>query len=152
MGKIVLLMLGLGALVLGTAAVALARGGKDIAHAPVLRANTTVTGGGAIVGSQRAGSCSGYGEFWRLSLARGDHLDLAYASRNRLDVKIVLLDPSVSDANFNQKGPVGYGETFGRDHFKYVAQTKGRYTVVLYTGYPCQPTLAYSLIAHVRHA
>lgn len=151
MRKIVFLVLGCGALAPISAAVALAAGGKNISSAPALPIATRVGGGGAIVGSQKSGSCSGYGEYWRLSLAHGDHLDIAYGSKNRLQVKIVLLGPSVTDANFNQSGPVAYGDTFGQDHVTSVANAAGRYTVVLFTGYPCQPTLAYTLIANVQH-
>jgi hypothetical protein len=148
--KIVLLVLGFGALAPISAAVALAAGGKSISSAPELPVATRVGGGGKIVGSQRAGSCSGYGEFWRLSLAKGDHVSIIYGSRNSLEVRIVLMAPSVSDATFNQAGPLENGSTSGQDRLTYVAAKAGRYTVGVYTGYPCQPRLAYSLTATVR--
>ena len=150
MRKIVLLVLGFGALALISAAVALAAGGKDISRARELPLAKQVGGGGATVVNQRAGSCSGYAEFWRLSLARGDQLSIAYGSKNGLPVKIVLLDSSVRDAS-DPVGPVEGGETFFKDNLTYVAANAGRYTVALYTSYPCQPKLAYTLTANVEH-
>jgi hypothetical protein len=151
LAKMVLLVLGFGALAPISAAVALAAGGKSVSSAPELPLATQVGGGGKIVGSQRAGSCSGYGEFWRLSLAKGDRVSIAYGSRNGLEVRMVLMDPSVTDTTFNQSGPLENGSTFAHDRLTYVAAKAGRYTVGLYTGYPCQPSLAYTLTADVRH-
>ena len=151
MRKIVLLVLGVGALAPISAAVALAGGGTNISSAPELPVATQVGGGGAITGSQKAGSCSGYAEFWRLSLAHGDHLSLAYGSKNGLPVKIVLLAPSVSDSNVNQVAPLEAGETFYKDSLTLVAAHAGRYTVMLFTSYLCQPKLAYTITADVQH-
>lgn len=150
--KLVLLVLGLGALAPISAAVALAAGGKSISRAPELPVATQVAGGGAIVGTQRSGACSGYAEFWRLSLAKGDHVSIAYGSKNALGVGIFLLDPSVSDATANEASPVETSTTSYLDNLTFVAAKAGRYTVLQRTIYPCQPRLAYTFTADVQRA
>jgi hypothetical protein len=69
-------------------AIALARGGKDAASAPELPVAMQVSGGGNIVGSQSSGSCSGYAEFWRPAVVKGDSVKLAYGTTDGLPVKI----------------------------------------------------------------
>jgi hypothetical protein len=131
-------------------AIGLARGGKDVASAPELPLARQVSGGGKIVGSQSSGSCSGYAEFWRLAVVKGDSVKLAYGTTDGLPVKIEVLDPSINDKNFTESGVVAYSSTYYKDVVLFVAQKSGRYTVVMFTNYPCQPRLAYTLTATIQ--
>ena len=150
MRKIVLVVIGFGVLAAFGAGAALAKGGGDVASAPLLPVGKQVSGGGKIKGSQASGSCSGYGEFWRLAAAKGDRVNLAYGTANGLPVKIVVMDPSVNDRNFNVTPAVAANLTYDSDSLAFVAKKSGRYTVVLYTSYPCQPKLAYTLTATLK--
>src|SRR5579862_8586104 len=146
MKKLMLLATGFGGLVSVLLPVALgAGGGQSIAAAPTLPVGVTV--GHAEVLS----SCSGYGEFWRIKLSRGDQLRLDYGSKSGQPVQIALYTPTTTDANIDNASPLDEASTTYKDEVVYKATASGRYVVLLHTIYACQKSIYYYLTAHVVH-
>jgi hypothetical protein len=147
----VLLVIGLGVFASATASVALAGGGKSLASAPVMPIGKQVTGGGKTVGSRATGACSGYGEYWRLPAVKGDHVEIAFGSRNGQPVKVAVWDPTVTAKAMGFTPEVTENDTFYKDVVDFVATKTGKYTVVVLTSFICQPSLAYTLTATLKN-
>ena len=120
-------------------------GGTTIASAPTLPLGLRVGHAYKLAG------CSGYGEIWRISLARGDHLRLDYGSKNGQPVQVLVLAPSVTDETADL-GVLAEAWTSYRDDLVFDATKAGRYSIVLRTFYACETSLWYVVTAHVTHA
>jgi hypothetical protein len=145
--KLPLVASGIGLLAALVVPSALASGGaQTIAAAPTLPVGVRVGHAYTLPG------CTGYGEIWRLGLARGDQLVLDYGSKDRNGVQILLLDPKATDNSNSDTEVLTTGWTTYRDDIAYDATKTGRYTIIVKTYYPCQNTIWYFMTAHVRHA
>jgi hypothetical protein len=133
-------------LVLVISGVARADGGDSIANAPELPLGQEVQGGNP------GNGCSD-GEFWRVTLVRGDHAKLDFSSLNGATVVLNLYAPSVTDYTFSGDGGyitnAGTGSR-GKGELLYTAPAPGRYTIYFRTA-SCGPQLAYTLIGYVQH-
>jgi hypothetical protein len=147
--KLVLSVASLGVLAALALPVALgAGGGQTIASAPTLPIGVRVGHAYTLKG------CEWYGEIWRIKLARGDRLRLNYGSKNGQPVQILVVDPSITDQSPDAQGSgvLAESSTIYRDDLALVATKAGRYSIVLHTNFPCQPSIWYWLTAHVQHA
>ena len=142
------------------AGAALANGGSSIANAPELPIGKRVQGGGTSndsppgpTGGGWNGCC--YGEFWRITLNRADHLRVDVGSLNGNGVEVGIYDPSVKEYTWNQQRgiPLAYVGTARKDELRYIATKAARFT--MYVVNDCeacgQPSLAYELTAYVQH-
>ncbi len=143
------LSLGVAAALVGVAAsVALANGGFSIATAPELPGGERATGGG----TSRSGCC--YGEFWRITLARADHLRIDWSqTRGSHEIVLCLLDPSVTDSTLHTASCALKDVTNGKHHVTYTVPTSGRWTLEI--SQDCRSCaqgadMAYELTAYVQ--
>jgi hypothetical protein len=144
------LLLSLGTLGAAAALVipaALAAGGaQTIAAAPTLPVGVKVGHAYTLPG------CTGYGEIWRLNLLKGDHLTLAYGSKDGNQVEVLLLDPKATDNSNSDSEVLASAWTQFRDDLTFNATKSGKYTLIVRTNYPCQKSLYYFMRATVQHA
>jgi hypothetical protein len=119
------LSLGVVAALVGVAAsVALANGGFSIASAPELPGGERATGGG----KNRSGCC--YGEFWRITLARADHLRIDWSKTGGShEIALCLLDPSVTDSTLSHASCALKDVTNGKHEVTYTVAKSGRWTL-----------------------
>ena len=94
------------------------------------------------------------GQFWRLTLRRGDHAKLDFGSLNGTTVVLQLYAPSVTDYTFSGDGGyitnAGTGGN-GKGELRYIAPAPGRYTLYFRTAGECNDALAYELTGYVQH-
>jgi hypothetical protein len=106
------------------ACVALANGGFSIASAPELPGGERATGGG----TNRSGCC--YGEFWRITLARADHLRIDWSKTGGShEIVLCLLDPGVTDSTLSDASCALKDVTNGKHEVTYVVARSGRWTL-----------------------
>ncbi len=145
------LSLGVVAALVGVAAsVALANGGFSIATAPELPGGERATGGG----TTRSGCC--YGEFWRITLARADHLRIDWSrTRGSHEIVLCLLDPSVTDSTLSGASCALKDVTSGKHEVTYTVAKSGRWTLEISQN--CASCaqgadMAYELTAYVQRS
>jgi len=126
------------------AAVAVADGGgSSIAEAPEVPVGKGTQGG-------YPGNGCDPGEFWRITLARADHLRLDYGSLNGVTVVVYLYAPSVTDYTFSQARDLAQSGTSRKQELRYIAPAPGKYTLFFRTA-ECGADLAYELTAYIQH-
>ena len=140
--------------------IAQANGGSSIANAPELPIGEQIQGGGNTNTSPLGPTDGGwtgccYGEYWRITLSRGDHLRIDYGSLDGNVAEVALYTSGVTDYTWNQgrSNPLFDESTSTKDEARYVAAQSGRFT--LYVVHDCgacgSPVLAYELTAYIQH-